>query len=142
MESIREMQKAEAIEWLKLLRVPQNVREAFEADGSIRLCEGPQGIYRTLTDAEVEQVKAFEDGSGYMVYLVIRAVMAYGVFDLYCSVCIEPEVSTFARSKIPSNNYVYAFCFNQDHPESNYYREVFITYTKNGGIACDDIDFS
>lgn len=140
MTEIKAQQKAEVIERLKMLRVPKKVREAFETDGRVHLCSRPHGDYRLLTDAEAEKVKAFEQKSGDMVYLVTRAVTLYGVLDSYFFVSKKPSSWDYERDGL-DKDYAFVYCENQKNPELSEFGDIRFAHTKSRGIVRSDIDF-
>lgn len=140
MEQLKVRQRAEAIKRMKLLKLRKEVIEAFQADGSVRLCTRPYGKFLTLTEAEAKEVKAFEQSHDALVFFVTRAVTLFGTLDAYFFVGNNPSAWAYEREGY-NEGYGYAYVFNRNNPDCSEFGDIFFSLTKNHGIIRTDIDF-
>lgn len=128
--NLRERQKTEAIEWLKLMGVSEDVREIFER-GTVMLCEG--GQYRPLSGREQEEVRRFETENDATVYLSVRMDTMFGLLDALLFVGKYEEEWEMERDDI-RDGYALSYCLNRNYPECSEMGSICFRITKDGGI--------
>ena len=129
--TLRERQKAEATELLKLMGAREDVRQMFEG-GTLMLCEG--GRYRPLSEGEKAEAHQFELEYDATVYLAVRMDSMFGTLDALLFVGKYDEEWEMQREDIKAG-YALSYTINRDYPECSEMGSIFFHTTKNGGIV-------
>lgn len=111
MKATREQQKAEAIERMKAWGVIGDAIKQFERGDTVMVSEG--GLLYWLTDEQKAFVKAFEDGYGALVYMVIRNHFEFGECLSMLYVGNETDNWEYDRADM-KEGYAYAYVENID----------------------------
>ena len=78
----REIKKAEAIRWMKILGVNEDIVKLFEDQDTVMACLGTIGTFLPIIDPKLEaQIHEFEQKWDYLVYMVIRTPSSFGWLD-------------------------------------------------------------
>lgn len=132
MNSLREKQKQEAIERLKLMGIHEDVWKQFEESNTVMLCRS--GQHFPLTEEEENEVRLFELEYDTTVYLAVRWVTVFGTLDALLFVGKYEEEWEMEQADI-RNGYAMSYCINRDYPECSEMGSICFRITEDGGIV-------
>ena len=132
MISMREKQKAEAAERLKLMNVREDVRRKFEEDGTVVLCK--DGRYYHCTDKLVTEIRQFEQKHEATVFLAVRMLTVFGTLDALLFVGKYEEEWSLERESI-KDGYAMSYTINRSYPECSETGSISFRTTADGGIV-------
>ena len=130
MDDFRKRQKMEAMEWMMLMGVREDVLRAF-TDGALMLCEN--GLYRPLSESEMEDVRQFEQDHDSVVYLSVRMETNFGTLDALLFVSKYEEDWELSREDAQCG-YALSYCINRNYPECSEMGSIAFRVTVDGGI--------
>ena len=131
MISMREKQKAEAVSWLKLMGVREDIRKQFEEDDTVMLCSS--GKYRAIDDSTKAEIHRFEQDHDATVFLAVRMFTFFGELDALLFVGKYEEEWEMEREDIKAG-YAMSYTINRDHPECSEMGSISFRTTQDGGI--------
>ena len=130
----REVKKAEAIRWMKILGVNPDVIKLFEDQDIVMACSGTTGTYLPLADPILEkQIREFEQKWDDLVYMVIRTPSIYGWLDSLLFIDNYSDEWGFLREEL-KEGYVLTWTINQDHPMCSDMGSIIVERTQSGGL--------
>ena len=132
MNSMREKQKAEAVNWLKLMGAREDVRKRFEDDSTVMLCIA--GRYYPVPDRLNEEIAQFEREQESTVYMVVRSSFGFGLLDALLFVGKYEEEWPLEQEDI-KEGYAMSYCLNRDYPECSEMGSIYFRTTEDGGIV-------
>ncbi len=110
----KELQKEEAIERMKTLKLHENVVREFTEEGKLNLSEGYGALY-WLDDKQQAYVNAFEQKYKALVYHVLHNLTEFGELLAFLYVSNEKEEWQYDRDDL-KDGYACAFVENLDEP--------------------------
>lgn len=130
-ETLRERQKAEAIKRLELMDIREDVRKAFQKNGTVMLCDS--GDYCPVDDAMREDIRKFEREHNAIVYLAVRTESMFGELDALLFVGkYEEEWEMECADLI--DGYAMSYVINRDYPECSELGSICFRVTYGGVI--------
>lgn len=132
MIATREKQKAEAVKWLELMGVREDVRRKFEEDGTVMLCDNEQ--YFPVEDWMAREIERAERQLGVVVYLVVRKLTVFGTLDALLYVGKYDEEWKTDRRNI-KRGYAMSCCINRDDPDLSELGSISFRMTSDGAIV-------
>ena len=134
MISMRETQKAEAAERLKLMGVREDVRRKFEEDGTVVLCK--DGRYYHCTERLVSEIRQFEEKHDATVFLAVRMLTVFGTLDALLFVGkYEEEWEWELERRSIKDGYTMSYTINRSYPECSEMGSISFRTTADGGIV-------
>lgn len=130
----REMKKAEAIKWMKILHFNSDAIKEFEENDTVFVCSGPAGDIHEATPEQLKAIQDFERSGENLVYLIVESCACFGHMDSLLFVDNYPEEWEDAKSFL-SEGYVFTWTMNLDHPVCSDMGDIFVETTKNGGLV-------
>lgn len=131
MIATRTEQKAEAIAWLELMGVREDVRRKFEEDGTVMHCI--DGQYSPIDDSMKKEICRFEQDHNATVYLVVRKLSKYGKMDALLFVCKYTEEWEMFRKYLGKGSAL-SYVINLDFPDCSEMGSILFRTTEDGGI--------
>ena len=131
MISMREKQKAEAVVWLKLMGVREDIRKKFEEENTVRLCS--YGYYYPLEGFMKDEIRQIEEERNVTVFLVVRLLTACGELDAFLFVDKYEEDWELEREEIKAG-YVMSYTINRNYPMCSELGSICYRTTRDGGI--------
>ena len=116
MENLREKQKQEAIERMKMLKIYTQAIEEFEKEDVINVSEHG-GILFWLDDEQQEMVKRFEEKYNSVVYHVIHNYTEFG--ELYSLLYVSQHENEWDYDKDDIKHNL-ALCYVVNRDEENF----------------------
>ncbi len=116
MENLREKQKQEAIERMKMLKIYTQAIKEFEKDNVINVSEHG-GILFWLDDEQQEMVKRFEEKYNAVVYHVIHNYTEFG--ELYSLLYVSQHENEWDYDKDDIKHNL-ALCYVVNKDEENF----------------------
>ena len=129
----RDAMKAEALDWMQILKVNQKVIRDFRDNGTVKYCVAPSGKFLPLPDRLTQQVCDFENEHGGVVYLVVGLDTLYGHLDSLLFVTKYTEDWEYEKEDL-ADGYVMTYTINQDYTACSDMGSIVIKRTKNGGL--------
>ena len=130
----REVKKAEAIRWMKILDINEDIVKLFEKHDIVMACSGITGAFIPLDDPHLEQqIQDFEQQWDNLVYLVIRTPSIYGWLDSLLFIDNYEDEWGMARRSL-KDGYVLSWTINQDHPMCSDMGSIVVERTHSGGL--------
>lgn len=121
MNPMREKQKAEAVFRLKLMGIREDVRQKFEEDEVVMLCEN--GVYSPLPPTMVTEIHQFERERDATVFLVVRMYHIFGTLDAMLYVGKYEEEWEIDQDNI-KGGYAMSYCINRDNPDCSEFGSI------------------
>lgn len=116
MENLREKQKQEAIERMKMLKIYSQTIKEFEKENVINVSEHG-GILFWLDDEQQEMVKRFEEKYNAVVYHVIHNYTEFG--ELYSLLYVSQHENEWDYDKDDIKHNI-ALCYVVNKDEENF----------------------
>lgn len=132
MNPMREKQKAEAAERLKLMGVREDVRRKFNEDGTVMLCSNEQ--YSPVSEGLADDIRHFEERHHAVVFLAVRMYSMLGILDALLFVGKYEEEWELEQSDI-RQGYAMSFTINHDFPECSEMGSIAFHVTEDGMIV-------
>lgn len=130
----REIKKAEAIRWMKLLSINSDIIQQFKDHDTVFACSGITGTYEPLTDPELaEEIRQFEQKRGNLVYLVVRTPSYHGQLDSLLFVDNYSDEWEFVGEELKAG-YVLSWTINRDYPSCSDMWSIVVERTEDGGL--------
>ena len=130
----REVKKAEAIRWMKVLGINPEVIKSFKEHETIMVCEGDTGAFSPITNKVLsDQIHEFEQQWDALVYMVVSMWTVYGQLDslLFVDNYSDEWELDIADLK---DGYVLSWTIDQDCPVCSDMGSIFVERTANGGL--------
>ena len=116
MENLREKQKQEAIERMKMLKIYSQAIKEFEKENVINVSEHG-GILFWLDDEQQEMVKRFEEKYNAVVYHIIHNYTEFG--ELYSLLYVSQNEQEWGYDKDDIKHNI-ALCYVVNKDEENF----------------------
>ena len=116
MENLREKQKQEAIERMKMLKIYSQAIKEFEKENVINVSEHG-GILFWLDDEQQEMIKRFEEKYNAVVYHVIHNYTEFG--ELYSLLYVSQHENEWEYDKDDIKHNI-ALCYVVNKDEGNF----------------------
>ncbi|MBQ9016121.1 MAG: hypothetical protein IJ109_08375 [Firmicutes bacterium] len=130
----REVKKAEAVRWMKILGVNSDVIELFKKKDIVMSCSGITGAITPLDDLLLkQQIREFEQQWDDLVYLVVRTPSSFGWLDSLLFVDNYEDEWELVRKDL-SDGYVLTWTINQDNPICSDMGSIVVRRTNSGGL--------
>ena len=130
----REIKKAEAIRWMKILGVNEDIVKLFEDQDTVMACLGTIGTFLPITDPKLEaQIREFEQKWDYLVYMVIRTPSSFGWLDSLLFIDEYQDEWEFMSEEL-KHGYVMTWTINQDYPICSDMGSIIVERTQGGGL--------
>ena len=128
----RERQKAEALERMQMLDLAPEIVEAFEKNGTLHVCNEPNGSYFAATDEVLRVVRHIEQQFDALVFLIVRSTAIFGVMDSLLFVSRYTEEWAEDREDIADG---YAMTYTKNWTDDNCSEFGSIAFTKHPGVG-------
>lgn len=129
----REEKKIEALARMKLWGIYAPIRKQFEKEDIVSESAPPLGACFWLDEAQLEQVRAFEERNNALVYHVIHSYTSFGELENYLYVSDYPEEWETDRDDIKSGQQL-VYVLNRDAPECSEFGSIGIALTGAAGL--------
>ncbi len=131
---MRELQKAEALNRMKLLGIFPEAIKQFDRNGKVSISEPPFGTLYWAEGLDLDRIEQFEEDHNALVYLIIRSYVAYGKMDSYLYVSHNEDEWESDREDL-KNGMPLAYTFNFDDPMLSEIGYIVIEKTMAGGLT-------
>ena len=132
MITMREKQKAEAVERLKLMGVREDVRRKFEEDGIVSFCNNEQ--YRPADEELMEEIRQFEQEHDATVFLAVRMFTLIADLDALLFVGKYEEEWESQKNDL-KDGYAMSYSINRDYPDCSEMGSIAFRVTEDGAIV-------
>lgn len=129
----REEKKTEAIARMKLWGIYAPIRKQFEKEDLVSESAPPLGACFWLNEAQLEQVRKFEERNNALVYHVIHSYTSFGELESYLYVSDYPEEWEMDREDI-GNGQQLVYVLNKDMPDCSEFGSIGIALTGAAGL--------
>ena len=132
MISMREKQKVEALERMRLMELREDFIRDFETNDEIHICTF-QGTFPAMKERDTEMVRSFEREHNALVYLILRVHTIYGDLDSLLYVGQYTEEWPMHKADIQAG-YPLSYTVNHYAADCSEFGCIRITRTDEGGI--------
>ena len=129
----REEQKAEAVQYMKAMKLDPAVIREFEEHGTIFTCRALDGTPTATDPATMEDIQKLEKEHGFLVYLAVQTDMDFGFLRNLLIVSKYREDWKLEEAEI-GEGYAMCYCLNDTYPECSEMGSICIENNGSGGI--------
>lgn len=129
----REEKKVEALARMKLWGIYAPIRKQFEKEDLVSESAPPLGACFWLNEAQLEQVRTFEERNNALVYHVIHSYTSFGELESYLYVSDYPEEWEQDREDIKDGQQL-VYVLNKDMPDCSEFGSIGIALTGAAGL--------
>lgn len=129
----REEKKVEALARMKLWGIYAPIRKQFEKEDLVSESAPPLGACFWLNEAQLEQVRTFEERNNALVYHVIHSYTSFGELESYLYVSDYPEEWEQDREDIEDGQQL-VYVLNKDMPDCSEFGSIGIALTGAAGL--------